>query len=675
MDATVSLAGSLDDFSGDIREGDFVGTPGFAPPEQVLGRVESIDQRSDVFALGAILYQLLCGKAPYVDGKTTRQEVVEATLKGDTLNPRTINPEVPKELDAICMKCLQVDPQLRYSSAQRLVTELEHWKADLPVNALPESWTGAKLRWIRKNQGRSVAFAIVAFTLLFSALWVNWLSGKLRTETLQRREAEQRAEAERARASEQEAISRITRTEKEQAELKAAIDGYLKQRATFENLVLLKPPGWLAKARSQLEEIGIPHGQTDDSVWRNSAQIQLATSEEMTLTHSADKQSLFTPAKIKFSESGKLAVVPQHKATAFVSLRVLLYDTATRAVSKTFSYSTTQSATRSFTEALTQRVGLKQEVIQDSVISESRGIVAAITTKGNLVQWNLADETLPPTIQVIGEEPMPVHLAIDDTTGHFFVMRNNRVESWSIGKSEPTKSWLPVLDPGRGIRDIEWNASSRRLYLAADTKVFMIPVDKPDDEPIIGVDCAATRIRFNRARNTVVAIGNHQISLLDGDSMQLLSFFPVADGTQKYQNEGEFLDLSISDDGIYVALVARQENQCWTEVWNAATVTRIGREYLSETIQPGFQFLPDSYRLARLEQNGVSWWAIDGAVPGKYFAFSAKPIYRADWSTNDATILISRQDSIEHWAWKPEDEAAPPENIIRNGVREHLKMT
>lgn len=662
LDATASFAGNLDDISGDLREGDFVGTPGFAPPEQVLGRVNAIDQRSDVFALGAILYQILTGKAPYVEGKTTRQEVVEATLKGATPNPRSVNPDVPKELDAICMKCLQVDPHLRYSTAQGLVSELDHWKADLPVEALPDHWTGATLRWIRKNQGRSIAFAIVTFTLLFSALWGNWLLGRLRTETLQRREAEQRAEAERARASEQEAIAKITRTEKEQAELRSAIDGYLQQRANLENLVLLKPPGWLAQARSQLGEMTVPQRQADDSVWRNSAKIQLAVSEEMVQIHAADKQSLFTPAKINFSESGKFAVVPQHKATAFVSLRVLLYDVPSRSVSKTFSYSATRAATKSFAEVFTQRAGLKQEVIQDALVSESLGVVAAITTKGNLLQWNLADETLPPIIKAIGEDPMPVHLAVDETTGNFFVMRQNSVELWSLDDEAPKKIWSPTLDPGRQIRDIAWDSAGRRLFLAAETKAIVIPVDSPVDEPFTAVQCDASRIRFNRARNILVTLGNYQVSMLDGDPMERISSFPVADETQRNHSDGEFFDLSVSDDCVYVALVARQENQYWTEVWNSATVTRIGREYLSETVQPGFQFLSDSYRLARLEQSGVSWWTIDGAVTGKYVAFGAKPIYRADWSANDKTILLSRQNVVEHWALQDADGIAPQDN-------------
>jgi serine/threonine-protein kinase len=140
------LLGSADG-STPTELGQAVGTPAYMPPEQARGEHDRVGVASDVFALGATLYGLLTGEAPY-----SGPDALEQARKGAVLPARQRNRRVPAALEAVCARAMAGRPEDRYGTAQALAEEVQRWLADEPVSAYPEPLPERLRRWGRRNR-------------------------------------------------------------------------------------------------------------------------------------------------------------------------------------------------------------------------------------------------------------------------------------------------------------------------------------------------------------------------------------------------------------------------------------------------------------------------------------------------------------------------------------------
>ncbi len=127
-----------------------MGTPSYMPPEQAAGRQDLVGPRSDVYSLGAMLYEILTGRPPFTG--TDPREVIARVLAETPAPPRSINPAA---LQAVCLKALARDPAGRYASAGELAAELKRFLADEPVTAYREPAATRAARWARRHRLRS----------------------------------------------------------------------------------------------------------------------------------------------------------------------------------------------------------------------------------------------------------------------------------------------------------------------------------------------------------------------------------------------------------------------------------------------------------------------------------------------------------------------------------------
>jgi tetratricopeptide (TPR) repeat protein len=145
-------------------DGQIVGTPAYMSPEQALGDSRSAGRRSDVYSIGVVLFELLTGEVPF---RGSLPAVVRQVATAVPPRPRSLQPRIPRDLETICLKCLEKRPELRYPTAAALADDLSRFLATEPIKARPVGYVGRSVRWCQRSP--AVASLLVLLLLAISA--------------------------------------------------------------------------------------------------------------------------------------------------------------------------------------------------------------------------------------------------------------------------------------------------------------------------------------------------------------------------------------------------------------------------------------------------------------------------------------------------------------------------
>ena len=167
------LARLVENESTVTRTLEVLGTPSYMAPEQAVGNNEIVGAVTDVYGVGAVLYQLLAGHPPFAGG--TPYETIRLLLESEPRSPRLCNPNIDRDLSTICLKCLEKDPQRRYSSALALAEDLERWLKHEPIVARHAGIITRGKKWARRNPTSAVLAASLA-ALAVAVGWIVWSS-------------------------------------------------------------------------------------------------------------------------------------------------------------------------------------------------------------------------------------------------------------------------------------------------------------------------------------------------------------------------------------------------------------------------------------------------------------------------------------------------------------------
>ncbi|MCY3021234.1 MAG: protein kinase [Planctomycetota bacterium] len=207
------------------QSGAVMGTPQYMAPEQASGEARRVGPPADVYALGAILYTMLTGKPPF--SAETAMATVQKVLHEEPAPPSRMTQRIPADLETICLKCLQKEPQKRYASAQELAADLRRFLDHEPILARRAGAIERSTKWARRRPAAAALIgvsAVAMVTLIGGGLWYN---AQLRTErdralisekTAETATTNEKAEAQRARASEDDAKRRSVEVQRRLAE-------------------------------------------------------------------------------------------------------------------------------------------------------------------------------------------------------------------------------------------------------------------------------------------------------------------------------------------------------------------------------------------------------------------------------------------------------------------------
>jgi hypothetical protein len=401
------LAKRLDDTSGQTASGTIVGTPSYMAPEQAEGRVKEIGPSADVYALGALLYELLTGRPPFKGARPL--DTLLQVIHDEPVPPRRLNPKVPHDLETVCLKCLQKDRRKRYASALDLALDLEAVRDGRPIRARPVGALERAWRWGRRRPLLAALGAFSAAALVLLLVGAFWFSARLGA-------ARGEAAAARELAGTREYFVLL---------------GKVRERA-FRH-----PPGWTwASADELAQAAALPPAAAGLPELRTELASCLGTVDVRETGRAGERVSAF---RLAYDPRGRWLALGEQKAQAWASCRVVLCDARTGQTVRPLAFPP------AFDFQLAQKV---QDGTTALAISPDGRWLVAGARSGLMHRWDLNEESSPPS-SWSGHKADVLQLGFSaDGKALFSLSKDRTLKRWDAGTWKETAQFQRQREAG-----------------------------------------------------------------------------------------------------------------------------------------------------------------------------------------------------------------------------------
>jgi WD40 repeat protein/tRNA A-37 threonylcarbamoyl transferase component Bud32 len=213
------LAKKIEGDAGHTTTGAVLGTPAYMSPEQAAGRTHEIGPAADIYSLGAMLYEMLCGRPPFKGESVIH--TLQLVQSADPLPPSRLQPRIPRDLETICLKCLRKEPHKRYANAEELAADLDRYLNNQPIKARRTPLVERVWKWAKRRPAVAALLALLAVVVTggFFGMFGLWLNAEAERALADQERA--KAEQERIEAEKQRNAALLAAAREREANAKA----------------------------------------------------------------------------------------------------------------------------------------------------------------------------------------------------------------------------------------------------------------------------------------------------------------------------------------------------------------------------------------------------------------------------------------------------------------------
>ena len=629
------------------RTGQVLGTPAFMPPEQADNARGDATERSDVYALGAVLYAMLTGRPPFQaqDPVATIREVLDS----DPVLPRRLNGQIPVDLETICLQCLAKEPARRYASAEALANDLQRFIEKRPILAKPLSRPERLARWCRRNPSLATAVFVILVILLASTAGAFWYAVELAELAESEVAAKHTAVREQSRSLAASGVLRLQEGDTsglhdlvDSLQVLTAQDGPVDQEAIRSRLRLTN--AWLDEIPATIKAIFSHDQRLRDAVFSiDHKYVITATSGlEIRAWDAATSRPATSPLRHE-SSSTLMRLVAGDSPDTFLSI-----DHG----GLTYLWSISQSAT------LASINGGDWNLV--AAASECRFVAAADGTQDEpaLAIYRAA------TLQKLYTIPLPkpiARLAIEPRESKVAVaMQGGMLATLELGDESATETGRTTIPPGA--KQLQFSPSGQFLAVVGeDNSVNIWPASFAEPAASILHEEDVYALAFSNDERLFASGGfdsQLQVWNLQTNSMQ----FPPL------RHDGPVLTAAFSSDGSKLVTGGYGAN---VNVWDPETGDLLSRLMQHQGVVQSVRFSElDSDHLLSASRDGTArLWQLKPRLAKTATLPHSDRVWSVDFSADGKKLVVACEDGDLHF-WDTErnveirDPEAHPETLI-----------
>lgn len=430
--------------------GQIIGTPSYMSPEQAAGKTDEVGPESDIYSLGAILYFLLTGRPPFQAASIVK--TLEQVINNEPVSSRLLNPAIDRDLDTVCLKCLEKSPNRRYATARELAEDLQRFLNDEPVAARRVTGVERLWRWGRRNPRTAGLIGLSALVVLLL------VTGFLfhRQSEQWKLEADWQAQLTRIQSRLANQQSELARRNEELAQLATA----MKHLSRAGELASRKRLGWSWEAVDELQQAVQLAGDRLDPLHVNSLAAASLSAQDIRLVEVIKVGGGSGVEGLAFSPDSRLLALAQDRGTPTSS--VFLYDVEQRKQVGALKLSTAFDNLSKFGAEVFLKGNLRpkfQEGPTCVAFSPDGVWLAAGMRSGKINVWNRQDTDPKPQTLSDLEGGFIGQLRFSATGKELFASRKDGTlgitqwvwkDGWSAGRKWPSAGTTFELHPRTG---------------------------------------------------------------------------------------------------------------------------------------------------------------------------------------------------------------------------------